>query len=593
MYKKLFTLLLAIVMIGAINTSFSTDKNKSYKIVWNGDALRGDNGPFVYNNTRVQYDMNTYPRTAHVDNIVISLSETNPNTRSQYDLQSNSVLQYIWQNPTNPLEMHAVFMTSTLPGPGWDDRNCRYVYTSDGGATWDYIGTVTTTRSGFPCITATNDSRAIIGAHCTDGGGINRLQLFVDVFAGAGTWTTLDPGTNGNASLAPIWPYAFNSRTNNHVLFVGSQNGVDSCLYNICTDLSGSGTFTGYMPAVNGETAEQYFVAISNDGTHYGVATLTLNSGAQLFESVDGGNTFGAAQTIWNWNPADSLGTIRSIGLVYNGNTPCVSLGLAHVDPVAGTFTPGLPSKMVFWSPTINGGVPVTIDSADGLSGTNQTNDVFVSVTRGVIGMSEDGNAIYCAYNKARQDTSDLGNNFFDVYFSYSSDNGATWKTPTQLTNNSGPLRDCRYVAIAPSNDVTAGIHNVHIITQSDSIAASNVNGAPASTSQMIYIKLAIDDPIGIQPISNNVPSGYQLMQNYPNPFNPTTKIRFALPVSGFATLKLYDAAGKEVAKLLSQQVTAGTFEYELKANNLPSGVYFYRLDAGNFVDTKKMVLVK
>jgi len=107
----------------------------------------------------------------------------------------------------------------------------------------------------------------------------------------------------------------------------------------------------------------------------------------------------------------------------------------------------------------------------------------------------------------------------------------------------------------------------------------------------MVYIKGT--DVIGIQTISSEVPTGFQLMQNYPNPFNPTTKIRFALPVSGFASLKVYDATGKEVATLVSQNLTAGTFEYELKGNNLPSGVYFYKLAAGNFVQTKKMVLVK
>lgn len=588
MYNKLFTLLLVVVMIGAVSTTFSTDRHKSYKIVWNGDALRGDNGPFVYNSQRVDYDLQEQPIVYQQSDAPATwtLSEVNVNARTQYDLQSNSVLQYIWQNPANPLEMHAVFMTSTDPGPNWADRNGRYFYTSNGGTSWDYIGTVATTRGGFPCITATNDSRAVVLLHSSEVNATTRTYLFVDVFAGAGTWTTLDPGLS-NPALGNIWPYAYTNPTNNHVLFVGSQNGVDSCLYNVCTNLNTPGTFRGWTAVPNGETAEQYSVAVSDDGTRYGIATLTLSGGAQLIQSLDGGNTFGAPQTILNWNPADSMGTIRSINMVYKGTEPCVVIGLAHTDPVAGTFTPGLPSKMVFWSPSINGGNPVKIDSADGLNGSNSTNDVFLSVTRGVIGRGEFGGALYCAYNKARQDTSSIGNNFFDVYLSYSLNNGATWSTPTQLTNNSGPLRDYRYVAIAPRN---AG-NTVNIITQGDSVPGSNVNGAPASTAQMIYIKGT--DVIGIQPISSEVPTGFQLMQNYPNPFNPTTKIRFALPVSGFATLKIYDATGKEVGNLLSQNLTAGTFEYELKANNLPSGVYFYRLQAGNFAETKKMVLVK
>ena len=588
MYNKLFTLLLAVILIGSINTSFSSDRNTSYKIVRNGDALRGDNGPFVYNSTRVNYDMQEYPIVYNQTDApaVWTITETNVNARTQYDLQSNSVLQYIWQNPTNALEMHAVFMTSTDPGPSWSDRNGRYFYTSNGGTSWDYIGVVATTRGGFPCITATNDSRAVILLHSSENDATTRTYLFADIAPGAGTWTTLDPGLS-NPALGNIWPYAYASKTNNNVLFASSQNGVDSSKYNVCTNLNSPGTFLGWQTTPNGETAEQYFVAISDDGQRYGVASLTTSGGAILIESTNGGTTFGAPQTIWNWNPADSMGTIRSISLVYKGTQPCVALGLAHTDPVAGTFTPGLPSKMVFWSPSINGGVPVKVDSADGLSGTNSTNDVFLSVTRGVIGTGEFGNAMYIAYNKARQDTSDIGNNFFDIYVSYSVNDGASWSTPIQVTNTSGPLRDFRYVAIAPRN---AG-NTVNLISQRDSIPGSNVNGAPASTAQMVYIKGT--DVIGIQTISSEVPTGFQLMQNYPNPFNPTTKIRFALPVSGFASLKVYDATGKEVATLVSQNLTAGTFEYELKGNNLPSGVYFYKLAAGNFVQTKKMVLVK
>jgi hypothetical protein len=595
MYKNLFTLLLAIVMIGSINSSFSTDKNKSYKIVRNGDVLRGDNGPFVYNSTRVEYDLNTYPRV--FSNSVGSsvITEVNTNARTQYDLQSNSVIQYIWQNPADANEMHAVFMTSTDPGPSWGDRNGRYFYTSNGGTSWDYVGVVATTRGGFPCITATNDSRAVVLLHSSENDPTTRTYLFVDVFAGAGTWTTLDPGLS-SPGLGNIWPYAYATRqAPAKVLFASSQNGVDSCFYDIATNLTAPGTFTGWTPVPNGETAEQYYVAISDDGTRYGVAALTLSGGAIFMESTNGGTTFGSPQTVWTWNPADSMGTIRSISLIYKGAQPCVALGLAHTDPVGGTFTPGLSAKMVFWSPSINGGNVVTVDSAGGLSGSNSTNDVFLSVTRGVIGVSKDQNAIYIAYNKARPDTSSIGNNFFDIYTSFSTNNGASWSVPFRATNNTGPLRDYRYVAIAPSNsyDLAGPNHYLHLISQSDSIPGSNVNGAPASTAQMVYIKVSYNDPIGIQPISNEVPTGFQLMQNYPNPFNPTTKIRFAMPVSGFTTLKLYDATGKEVSTLLSQNVAAGTFEYELKANNLPSGVYFYKLESGNFVDTKKMVLVK
>jgi Secretion system C-terminal sorting domain/Domain of unknown function (DUF5122) beta-propeller len=104
---------------------------------------------------------------------------------------------------------------------------------------------------------------------------------------------------------------------------------------------------------------------------------------------------------------------------------------------------------------------------------------------------------------------------------------------------------------------------------------------------------------IGIQPISNEIPSSYELFQNYPNPFNPTTKIKFSVPLNkggnrGLSvTLTIYDILGKEVEVLVNQQLQPGTYEVEWNAANYPSGVYFYKLTAGDYSETKKMVLIK
>ncbi|MHA2032753.1 MAG: T9SS type A sorting domain-containing protein [Candidatus Kariarchaeaceae archaeon] len=87
--------------------------------------------------------------------------------------------------------------------------------------------------------------------------------------------------------------------------------------------------------------------------------------------------------------------------------------------------------------------------------------------------------------------------------------------------------------------------------------------------------------------------SSYLLSQNYPNPFNPTTKIKFQIPELSFVTLKVYDVLGSEVATLVYEDKPAGSYEYEFNAAQLPSGIYFYRLQAGSFIETKKMVLMK
>jgi len=90
-----------------------------------------------------------------------------------------------------------------------------------------------------------------------------------------------------------------------------------------------------------------------------------------------------------------------------------------------------------------------------------------------------------------------------------------------------------------------------------------------------------------------HTPNVFVLEQNYPNPFNPSTTIKFSLPSSGYATLKIYNALGEEVAVLLEKELTTGTYEVEWNASGLPSGVYFYRIQAGSFVQTKKMILLK
>ncbi len=93
--------------------------------------------------------------------------------------------------------------------------------------------------------------------------------------------------------------------------------------------------------------------------------------------------------------------------------------------------------------------------------------------------------------------------------------------------------------------------------------------------------------------LRGEIPTGFQLSQNYPNPFNPTTTIEFALPHSGFVTLKIYNILGEEVATLVSEKLTAGKYKYEWDAGGLASGVYLYRIQAGDYVEAMKMLLLR
>ena len=89
------------------------------------------------------------------------------------------------------------------------------------------------------------------------------------------------------------------------------------------------------------------------------------------------------------------------------------------------------------------------------------------------------------------------------------------------------------------------------------------------------------------------IPTKYKLSQNFPNPFNPSTKIRYSVPQTSNVVIKVFDILGNEIEILIDEQKNAGTYEITWYAESLPSGIYFYRLQGGSFVETKKMVLMK
>ncbi|MDH7604749.1 MAG: T9SS type A sorting domain-containing protein, partial [Melioribacter sp.] len=92
---------------------------------------------------------------------------------------------------------------------------------------------------------------------------------------------------------------------------------------------------------------------------------------------------------------------------------------------------------------------------------------------------------------------------------------------------------------------------------------------------------------------NKNIPADFQLYQNYPNPFNPNTTISFTLPKSGYVNLIVYNSLGQEIAKLIDGYKDAGTYFINWNAENLPSGVYIYKLESNNFTAVKKMTLMK
>lgn len=102
-----------------------------------------------------------------------------------------------------------------------------------------------------------------------------------------------------------------------------------------------------------------------------------------------------------------------------------------------------------------------------------------------------------------------------------------------------------------------------------------------------------VNTTVDVKEIGNKIPNNFELAQNYPNPFNPTTVINFSIPASSNVTLKVYDMLGREVASLLNETKAAGSYAVSFDASQLSSGTYIYTLTAGNFVSSKKMMLIK
>jgi hypothetical protein len=119
-----------------------------------------------------------------------------------------------------------------------------------------------------------------------------------------------------------------------------------------------------------------------------------------------------------------------------------------------------------------------------------------------------------------------------------------------------------------------------------------SMTGTNSATSRP-NVCLTINLVVGNGTVQSTIPEVYSLAQNYPNPFNPSTSIKFNVPKLSNVKLVVYDIVGREVATLVNGMTKPGSYEALFNAENLASGVYFYRLDAGDFTDVKKMVLIK
>jgi hypothetical protein len=197
----------------------------------------------------------------------------------------------------------------------------------------------------------------------------------------------------------------------------------------------------------------------------------------------------------------------------------------------------------------------------------------------------------------------------FGVY--YSINNGENWEQSSfTIWVNSLTYSGQNIFAGTKNNGIYLSTNNgISWIQKNEGIGNQTVNTLTilnnyisAGTESSGIWKRLLSDIIGIKQIGKGIPSSFSLSQNYPNPFNPITKIRFEIaqhtppyPLSRGEniSLKVYDILGKEIATLVNETLQPGSYEVTFDGSNLPSGIYFYQLRAGDFVDAKKLVFLK
>ena len=153
--------------------------------------------------------------------------------------------------------------------------------------------------------------------------------------------------------------------------------------------------------------------------------------------------------------------------------------------------------------------------------------------------------------------------------------------------------RDDRYTS--PSPPFYMRTISYSFITKSGSVVEVIANDTTAPNSGIIQTDGAtwsISGTVGVES-EDQIPTQYSLGQNYPNPFNPSTIISFSILNSEFITLKVFDVLGNEVSTLINEEKPAGSYQVEFDAGIFSSGIYFYKLQAGNYVETKKMILLR
>ena len=493
---------------------------------------------------------------------------------------------------------------------GWNSAEAinGYLRTTDGGTTW-LCDTIPETENGMVFWIESIDA--------------NTAYLAVETWAEAGMqgiYKTTDGGATWQKNLTA---YTSSTYGPGYVHFFDSDNGVavgevdpnTSCLEIYTTTNAGTDwnpvPLANIPPSITTEFMQP--VEVAEVGNIIWVPTVSLN-GPRFYKSTDKGynwtvieilgtnadycafpafqDALNGLRVVWTYTPSyavlekttDGGATWNEIPGPYGG---CIPLNVSHV--------PGTSSAYVITGcMNVNG---YATGSAYSLNG----GDSWTTL--------DNGNYCYTIFESASVGwATDYATPNFYKYI------GPPLPVPVELTSFTATANSkevaLRWSTVTELNNL--GFEIQRRSAENEFATIGFVKGEGTTTSQKEYsytdkdlvdgkysYRLKQIDFSGTYDYSDIVEvdirsvDEYALEQNYPNPFNPATTISFSIPNSEFVTLKIFDVLGKEVANLVNEEKPAGIFEVEFNASGLSSGIYFYILNAGNFVETKKMIILK
>ncbi|NOS85467.1 MAG: T9SS type A sorting domain-containing protein [Ignavibacteria bacterium] len=426
----------------------------------------------------------------------------------------------------------------------------------------------------------------------------------VDVILGAGSFT--NTGITGGALESSLLSFPFlGCVSSNSVL----QDSLFFRKFNYSTNQFSSPLFITTL-----QPNARYYITTSSNGTN--VFIMWWNSTPNELkarESTNGGNTFGPEITVCPSSllvNGDAVTPWYAADLCYKPGTTTPYAAFSTLAP--GNFGTAQGSKVLLWSPVINGGNPVKIVDWRNMNNNflndtayfnNNLKELQVGITpvsHPSIAFSSNSSVMVCVYSSPLKDTTSYGFHYNYIYSNFSTDNGSTWSTPYEIQCSvpyislANPGNDQIY----PSVSKTGNLVNRFYITYSlsafpGSASFTNTNTPKGKVYQIFKYFCPTGGGFGITTISSEIPKSYLLEQNYPNPFNPKTIIRFDILKTSDVKITIFDITGREVQRLVRQKLNAGKYSVDFDSGNLSSGVYFYSIIAGDFIQTKKMVLVK